>query len=300
MRTFLYGIGQGFKGLFQNKTFTLAAIGTMTACLFLFGVFYAVLTNFRAMIYNAESSVGITVFFDEGISDPEIEHIGNKIKEIQYVDKTKFISADEAWETFKEEKLEDNPELVETFGNSNPLEDSASYMVTLTDMNKEALVTEAIQKIEGVRKVNSVGAAAGNIGSFNLLVAYISATIIILLFMVSIFLISSAIAMGIQVRKDEIVIMKLIGATDTFVRFPFIVEGIFMGIIGAAIPLVAIYFLYINAIDYLKDHFPAISQWLIFVEPMSVFKNMVPVCAILGIGIGLIGSAFSVRKHLNV
>ncbi|MCR5625490.1 MAG: permease-like cell division protein FtsX [Lachnospiraceae bacterium] len=300
MSTFLYGIGQGFKGLFQNKIFTLAAIGTVTACLFLFGVFFAVLANFREMIYQAETTVGITVFFDEGLTENGMEYVGSQIKVMDGVDSVEFISAEEAWENFKKDKLENNQELIETFGDSNPLKDSASYVVKFSDLSKEEDISNAIKKIDGVRKVNSPEAVTSHINSFNMLIAYVSVTIIALLILVSIFLISSAVAMGINVRKDEIAIMKLIGATDTFVKLPFIIEGIIIGIVGAAIPLVLIFVLYNKAIDYIAGHFPTIAGWLSFIEPGQIFGIIIPVCAVLGIGIGLIGSSVSVRKHLKI
>lgn len=133
-----------------------------------------------------------------------------------------------------------------------------------------------------------------------MLVGYVSVSIILLLILVSVFLIYSAVDMGINVRKDEIAIMKLIGATDLFVRLPFIVEGITMGIIGAAIPLVITGVLYDNVVRFIVSHFSVLSGWLAFVSTEEVFRVLIPLCLGIGVGIGVIGSTMSVRKHLHV
>lgn len=300
MSTLWYGLKQGIKSIIQNKIFSLAAIGTITACLFLLGVFYSLFTNFQHMVYNAESTVGIIVFFDENATQAQISSIGQQIKARKEVDHVDYVSADEAWSKFKSEILEDQQEMVSVFGNDNPLANSSSYEVYLKDVTKQSEMVSFIESLSGVRKVNSAQDAATGFGSFNMLVGYVSVSIILLLILVSVFLIYSAVDMGINVRKDEIAIMKLIGATDLFVRLPFIVEGITMGIIGAAIPLVITGVLYDNVVRFIVSHFSALSGWLAFVSTEDVFRVLIPLCLGIGVGIGVIGSTMSVRKHLHV
>ena len=300
MSTLWYGLKQGIKSIIQNKIFSLAAIGTITACLFLLGVFYSLFTNFQHMVYNAESTVGIIVFFDENATQAQISSIGQQIKARKEVDRVDYVSADEAWSRFKSEILEDQQEMINVFGNDNPLANSSSYEVYLKDVTKQSEMVSFIESLSGVRKVNSAQDAATGFGSFNMLVGYVSVSIILLLILVSVFLIYSAVDMGINVRKDEIAIMKLIGATDLFVRLPFIVEGITMGIIGAAIPLVITGVLYDNVVRFIVSHFSALSGWLAFVSTEEVFRVLIPLCLGIGVGIGVIGSTMSVRKHLHV
>ena len=300
MSTLWYGLKQGIKSIIQNKIFSLAAIGTITACLFLLGVFYSLFTNFQHMVYNAESTVGIIVFFDETATQAQISSIGQQIKARKEVDHVDYVSADEAWSKFKSEILEDQQEMVSVFGNDNPLANSSSYEVYLKDVTKQSEMVSFIESLSGVRKVNSAQDAATGFGSFNMLVGYVSVSIILLLILVSVFLIYSAVDMGINVRKDEIAIMKLIGATDLFVRLPFIVEGITMGIIGAAIPLVITGVLYDNVVRFIVSHFSALSGWLAFVSTEDVCRVLIPLCLGIGVGIGVIGSTMSVRKHLHV
>ena len=167
-------------------------------------------------------------------------------------------------------------------------------------MTKQSETVSFIQGLSGVRKVNSAQDAATGFGSFNMLIGYVSISIIVLLILVSVFLIYSAVDMGINVRKDEIAIMKLIGATDLFVRLPFIVEGIAMGIVGAAIPLVILRIMYESVVSFIMAHFSALSGWLAFVSTAKVFSVLLPLCMGIGIGIGVLGSTMSVRKHLQV
>ena len=138
MSTLWYGLKQGIKSIIQNKIFSLAAIGTITACLFLLGVFYSLFTNFQHMVYNAESTVGIIVFFDEEATDAQISSIGEQIKARKEVERVDFVSAEEAWKRFQSEILEDQKELMNVFGNDNPLEHSASYEVYLKDVTKQS------------------------------------------------------------------------------------------------------------------------------------------------------------------
>ncbi len=300
MSTLWYGLKQGIKNIIQNKIFSLAAIGTITACLFLLGVFYALFTNFQHMVNNAESTVGVIVFFDEGISGVQIDAIGEKIKLHKATDKVEYVSAADAWERFKSEMLEDNQELAMVFGDDNPLENSSSYEVYLSDASLQDELVAYIQQLEGVRKVNGSATAAESISSFSMLVGYVSVTFIVLLLLISVFLIYSAVDMGINVRKDEIAIMKLIGATDIFVRLPFIVEGIVMGLIGAAVPLGILRVMYDRVIIFIASRFTTLTEWLAFVGTGDVFAVLVPLSLGVGIGIGVIGSTMSVRKHLQV
>ncbi|MFW5632338.1 MAG: FtsX-like permease family protein, partial [Acetivibrio ethanolgignens] len=139
-----------------------------------------------------------------------------------------------------------------------------------------------------------------SLSSFNILVGYISAAIIIILLAVAVFLISTTVATGISVRKDEISIMRLIGATDYFIRAPFIVEGILIGLTGAAAPLIVLYFIYNKVIYYVQDKFGILSNILTFLDVDVIFKNLIPISLGIGVGIGFIGSYLTVRKHLRV
>ena len=299
MSTLGYGWKQGLKNIWQNRLFSLAAIGTIATCLFMFGLFYVLISNFRNMVYSAESNVGLTVFFKEGISERQIAFIGEEIKACEDVEEVKYISAEEAWKNFKKEMYAADDEIEDTFGEDNPLENSASYEVYLKDVSNQNGIIHLIEKIEGVRKVNGSSVVANGLSRFNMLVTYVSVTVIVLLLLISVFLIHTAVATGIRVRSNEISIMKYIGATDMFVRLPFVVEGMVIGVIGAMIPLVILRMLYERLIAFILSHFSVISQWLTFVPLTEEFRVLIPVSLLVGAGIGFVGSMVSVRKHIR-
>lgn len=297
----LYSFKQGAKNIIQNGLFTLASVGTIAACLFLFGIFYFIVCNFQYMVQNAETSVGVTVFFDEGISEDAVKSIGDLIESREEVQEIKFVSAEEAWENFKHDVFSDSEEeLSETFGDDNPLKDSASYEVYLNDITKQNSLIKYIKNIDGVREVKGSAEAAKGLGNINRLVGYVSAAIIIILLAVSIFLINTTVSTGIAVRREEIGIMKLVGAADSFIRLPFVIEGIIIGLIGAVIPLIILYFMYSAIISFIADKFSVLSDILVFVDINDIFRVLVPVSLIVGVGIGFAGSVWTLRKHLKV
>lgn len=298
--TFFYTIKQGLINIWKNKMFSLVSIATMTACIFLFGLFYMIVTNFQSMVREAEEGVAITVLFDEGISEQRTEEIGELIDERVEVSHYEYTSADEAWESFKEVYFDGNDAAAESFAGDNPLANSASYSIYMNDISMQDTLVTYLESVDGVREVKKSEMVANTLTDFNSLIGYISAGIILILLGVAIFLISNTITVAIAVRKEEIAIMKLIGATDYFVRAPFVVEGIVIGAIGAAIPLGILYVLYEKVIVYIADKFTFIGSMMNFLSANEVFGTLVPVALILGVGIGFIGSKITIRKHLKV
>ena len=294
--TFFYTIKQGFVNIFRNKWFSLASIATIGACLFLFGLFYAILTNFQSIVKTAQEGVSITVFFDEGISQERIEEIGALIDKRTEVSKKRFISADEAWAEFKEEYL---GEYADGF-TENPLADSANFQIYLSDVSMQPALVTYLESLEGIRTVNRSEVTASTLTGVNALVAYVSVGIIAILFAVSIFLISNTVTIGISVRKEEITIMKYIGATDFFVRSPFLIEGMLFGIIGALLPMGIIYVLYNKVIEYIMQRFSTLTKLLSFLPVETIFGTLLPMSIMMGVGIGFLGSITTVRKHLKV
>lgn len=298
--TFIYNIGQGIKNIKRNKLFSLASVGTITACIFLMGMFYAIIANFQHMVKEAEESVCITVFFKEDITEDGITNIGNLIKSKPEVSKIEYTSADEAWQEFSKLYFADDPELAEGFKDDNPLAKSANYEVYLNDLSKQSEVVKYIKSIDGVRKVNDSPVTAKSLTDFGKMVGYISIAIIIILLGVAIFLISNTVMIGITVRREEIRIMKLIGASDFFVRAPFIVEGIIIGLIGAIIPVCVLMIIYEKVIVYLMTQFQTFTSQILFIPLKEIFMIIAPAALIIGAGIGFVGSKITIRKHLKV
>lgn len=280
--------------------FSLASIATMAACIFLFGIFFCVVENFQHMVREMEKSVAVTVFFDEGLSQEQIDAIGAQISARTEVSDVVFVTADEAWDEYKEIYFEEAPELAEGFEDDNPLANEAHYEIYLKNVESQEDLVTWLESVEGIRRINESAQVADILTNFNLLVGYISIAVILLLLCVSVFLISNTVTIGIAVRREEIAIMKLIGATNGFVKAPFVVEGILIGIIGAALPLGLLYFLYTKLVNYMGDRFNILTGLLQFLPVGEMFRILLPVGLALGVGIGFFGSFFTIRKHLRV
>lgn len=298
--TFGYSMKQGVKNIGRNKMFSMASIATMSACIFLFGLFYSIVMNFNYIVDKAEQGVAITVFFNEDATQEQKDKIGEELKKEDGVLEVNYISAEEAWNKFQDDYFGDSKEAAEGFKNDNPLANSDNYEVYMSDVSKQKQVVSYAEKLDGVRKVNKSDTVAKILTSVNKLVGIISAAIILILLAVSIFLISNTVTMGITVRREEIAIMKYIGAKDGFVRAPFVFEGLLIGVIGAIIPLVMLYFMYDKAVSYVMTRYSLLNNIVDFLPVMRVYRTLLPVGIALGVGIGFLGSTFTIRKHLKV
>lgn len=295
--TFFYTLKQGVINIFRNKLFSLASIATISACLFLFGLFYAVILNFQNVVRTAEEGVSVTVFFKDGTTQEEMEQIGVQIRARDEVSEAKFISADEAWAEWAPENIGEDYNEIYT---ENPLEGMDNYEIYMNDVSKQESLVSWLESIPQVDEVRHSEVAATTLTGVNALVAYTSVGIIAILLAVSVFLINNTVMIGISVRKSEIEIMKYIGATDFFVRSPFVIEGILIGLIGSLLPLGLIYVLYKKVIDYVMIEFPSLSGLMQFLPVSEIYRTLLPVCLGLGAGIGFLGSFITVRKHLRV
>ena len=261
----------------------------------LFGTFFSIVANVVHVVKTAEEGVAVTVFFDEGLSDDQIARIGEEISKREEVREINFVSADEAWESFKADLGEYAEGITE-----NPLADSANYEIYLRSIEDQNSLVDYLEAKEGIREVNRSDLTANILTGMNSLIGYIAIAIIAILLAVSVFLISNTVMIGISMRKEEITIMKYIGATDFFVRAPFVVEGVIIGLIGSSIPLGLIYLLYNYVIDFITVNFKILSDLLHFVSIDVIFYYLVPISLIVGAGIGFFGSFSTVRKHLRV
>lgn len=295
-----YSMKQGVKNIGRNKLFSIASIATMAACIFLFGLFYSIVVNFNYIVEKAEEGVAITVFFEEDATDEQKEEIGAQLEAADGVLEVNYVSADDAWSQFQEEYFGDNAELAEGFQTDNPLANSDNYEVYMSDVSKQSDVVKFAESLDGVRSVNRSDVVARTLTSVNCLVGYVSIAIIAILLAVSIFLISNTVTMGITVRREEIAIMKYIGAKDSFVRAPFVIEGLLIGVVGAVIPLVLLYFMYDKAVAYVMTRFSLLNNIIDFLPVMSIYRTLLPIGIALGVGIGFVGSFFTIRKHLRV
>ena len=280
----------------KNKGYTCASIATISACLFMFGLFFSVLFNIRSIMNTAEQGVSVTVFFQEGTTEDEILQLKVAVEERPEVSRVEYISADQAWESFSQDYLQG---YADGF-TENPLANSANLEIYLSDVSKQADLVNYLEGLDQVREVKRSELTADTLSGANTLIMYASIAIIAMLLVVSVFLISNTIAMGITTHWEEISIMKYIGATDLFVRAPYVIEGVMIGLVGTVIPLILVYWLYNKAVEVITGKFSVLMNFLQFQSVDAVFHYLLPVSLVLGVGIGFFGSIITVRKHLHV
>lgn len=300
--TFWYCLRQGIVNICRNIWFSLASTAIISACIFLFCVFFCIITNIQYMVKSAETTMGITVFFEETLSGEQIEAIGSQIEAEQksLIKEMKFISAKEAWDNFQMEYFGENADLAAGFAEDNPLAGSASYEIYLYDIEAQKEFVSYLEATEGVRKVNYSNSAAAGLASFNRVLALLFGVIILMLLAVAAFLIANTISVAAEFRKNENKIMRLIGATNFMIRAPFVVEGTILGVTGALIPLWAVYVLYGRAVEYVTLRFQLLSGIVQFLPVMEIFPLMATVSLMLGGGLGFIVSFMTIRRHLRV
>ncbi len=298
--TFWYCVKQGVKNICRNIWFSLASIATISACIFLFCMFFSIMVNVQHVVKIAETTVGITVFFDENLSESQIQMIGDEIAKRPEVASMEFTSEEEAWEIMKDDYFEGLEELADGFEEDNPMAGSSSYQIFLNDISLQSQFVAYLENLDGVRRVNYSNSAAAGLTSFNTVVGLLSVVIIGVLLCVSVFLISNTINVAAAFRRNENQIMRYIGATDGMIRAPFVVEGVIIGILGAVIPLCFMFYLYHQTILYMQDRFQILSGIFQFLPLETIFPYMAVTAMLLGLGIGFFASFFTIRKHLKV
>lgn len=279
---------------------SVASIGTISACLIVVNIFYIIGTNVEAMVDQVQNNIGTLVYFEDGVTEEEILDIKSLIEIQPQVSLVEYTSAEEAWETFKVDFFEDREELLAGFKDKNPLKDSASIQIYLSDITRQAELVEYLEVLEPVRHIQDDRVIIDIFKTINDLIKYISLVLIGILLFISLFLISNTVRIGIEVRKQQINIMKFIGATDAFIRGPFLVEGALIGGIGAIIPLVLIYYTYNDLTSQVTQQFALLADYMIFLPVNELLLFLAPLTVGIGMVIGIFGSMITIRKHLRV
>ena len=294
---FSYLIGEGFRNVFKNKKSTAASLMIMCATMIIFGIFFIIGENINYFIAEIESAQGIQVYINNDAKEEEIKEIGQKIKDLNGVNTVEYVSKEDALNQMKE-KFKEKEYLLEGYEQNNIF--PASYVVTLTDLNLSGQVQNEISKIENIKKITSRDETVSTLINLANGVRIVTGAILILLVVISIFIISNTIKLTVHARRKEISIMKYVGATNGFIRWPFIVEGIFIGIIAGMISLGLVGGAYSVIAEKMvnTDFMQVIGMSLLRFSDM--FTLIVIVYLILGIGIGALGSIISMRKYLKV
>ena len=292
-----YLIGEGISNIFKNKKQAATSFGTMCVIMIFFGICFMLVGNFNNFIKQVESEQGIQAYITNDATDDEVKELGEEIKALDGVNTIEYVSKEEALQHMKD-RLGDKSYLLDGYDQNNVF--PSSYVVTLTDLGKSSEVQAKIKEMQNVKKITSsdetidmlVRIAKGvKIGSYVIIVALIA---------ISVFIISNTIKLTVYARRKEISIMKYVGATNSFIRWPFVVEGIIIGLISGAMSLALVAGLYM-----------VISQNTTFVGFLSnlglrlldfsdMFNLILIIYLVLGVGIGVLGSSLSMRKYLKV
>ena len=293
-----YLIGEGFRNFFKNKKSTGASLMIMCATMMIFGLFFLIGENVNYMVKEIEAEQGMQVFMVKDATEEQIQKLGEQIKELDYVAKTEFVSKEQAYNIVKE-KYGDYGRFLEGYTiEKNPFK--VSYVVTLTDLSKSEEVRAQIEKLDNVNNIEmrdkTINALVGIANG----IRWISAGILVLLILISIFIIANTIKLTVHARRKEITIMKYVGATNGFIRWPFIVEGILIGIVSAMISILILGVSYNFIVGKIMESSVTSMINITLLQFSDIFGLVVAVYLGLGIGIGCIGSAISMRKYLKV
>ena len=299
MRNLPFLIRQGFRGVFKHIGSSLFSLSIMVFTIFLFCGAAAIMMNINRFVRDAEENVGITVFFEEGTSSEQIAEIGSQLEAHPAVRRIRFTSAEEAWENYKKIYFAGNEHLADGYAEDNPLANSASYEIFLRDVSRQQEFVSFASEIPGVRRVNHSNAVAEGLSSVESLLQAATIVILAVLLVVAVSLISNSIAITISMRSEEIRIMRYIGATNGFIRGPLMIEGALIGLVGAAIPLLAVWFGYPAVVDHIRERYVYAANLFSFLSREEIFALIAPVAVVLALGIGLLGSMLSIKRHLK-
>ena len=296
---FGYLIGEGFSNVFKNKKSTGASLMIMCATMIIFGVFLILGENINHFVKDVEDSQGIQVFAKDEATDEQIKALGEQISKIEGVNKTQFKSKEDALNQMKEKFGEENESLLEGYEGENNIF-TASYVVTLTDLNLNQQVQDEIMKLDTVKKITSSNQTVTTLIDLSNGIKIVTGVILLLLIVISVFIIANTIKLTVHARRKEISIMKYVGATNGFIRWPFIVEGMIIGIISSLISILIVGVAYNFIAEQMVNSSFMKIMGVSLVSFGDMFNSIIIVYMLLGIGIGALGSIISMRKYLKV
>ncbi len=300
IRTIFYLVGQGIVNIFKNRLMSFAAITTISACIFVVSIFYMVGENVEFMLDNIETNMGMQIFFEFDTTEERIQDIETLLNARNEVHEVVYISPEEAWARFKENYFQGNEEQLAGFEGNNPLKDSASLVVYFDDLDSQRSLANYVSALPDVRYIQQSEQVVNFMQSMNQLVRYSSLVLVVILVIISVFLIANTVRLGISTRKKEIEIMKYMGAKDAFIKGPFVIEGIIIGLVGTALPLGVVYYFYDKVVDGITVRFGLLRDILVFMELNDLLVTLVPLAAGVGMLIGLIGSRLTIGSYLKV
>ena len=283
---------EGFKGIFKHGFMSFASVTIIMACLLIMGVFTLLAMNINSIISELEQQNEIVAFVDDSYTEAEAKGLKNAVLSVNNVESVEFVTRQEATDTFAadyDSGLFDEIDAT-TFRDR--------YIVHVTDISKTAQTKDDLEEVEGIAKVNAHLEYADGFIKVRNVVSIISGIVVLILAVVSVFIMSNTIKLATFTRREEIAIMRMVGATNSFIRMPFIIEGLILGILGGGLAFLAVWGLYEAVCSHLLD---GVVGGLISVVPFSTI--MWPMLAVfLGVGIivGVFGGNIAIRNYLKV
>ena len=288
-----YLLREGFRGVFLHGFMSFAAVCVTVACLIIMGTFSLVLYNVHVMIVDLEKENQVLVYIDEDYSEAEAKSVGSRINLISNVHEAKFVSREQALDNFVGKQSDTT-----AFNSVDASILRDRYEVTVEDNSLLEQTVAEIEKIDGVAEVSAHYEIANGFQSLQKVLNIASMVIIIVLFVVSLFIISNTVKLAMYSRSEEIAIMKMVGATNSFIRLPFVVEGFILGMLGAVIA----FFLEWGLYDFLQAKIAVVDTLRLFqIVPFAEVIELVAISyALTGFAVGVVGSLLSIRKFLKV
>ena len=294
---FGYLIGEGFSNVFKNKKSTGASLMIMCATMIIFGIFLILGENINHFVSEVESAQGIQVFINNDATQEQMDTLGEQIRALDGVSTVEFVSKEQALEQMKE-RFGEQQDLLDGYEENNIF--PASYIVTMTDLTRSEEIQNQILTFENVKKITSRDETVSTLIDLANGIKIVTGVILALLIIISVFIIANTIKLTVHARRKEISIMKYVGATNGFIRWPFIVEGMIIGIIASLISIVIVGVAYNFIVQSMvsSEFMQVINMSLVSFNDM--FSSIIFVYMLLGIGIGAVGSVISMRKYLKV
>ena len=291
-----YFLSEGFRNVFKNKKSTFSCLGVMCATMFIFGLFFAISQNINNMVTEVEDAQAIRVFALNEATQDEIDTLGKKISEIEGVNTITPKTSQDAYNEMRE-SLGDKQDAMDSM---DPNRFSASFIVTLTDLDLNESVQESILKLDNVKRITSSNQTISTLSKVGKWIKILTGVLLGILIVISIFIISNTIKLTVHARRKEISIMKYVGATNSFIRTPFMIEGVIIGLVSSILSLGIIGILYNAIVSKLMTSDTIQTIGVSILSFNNLFTEIVAVYFVLGIGIGILGSSISMKKYLDV
>ena len=295
--TIKYFFRESFSGLKKNMLMTMASVVAVAACISILSFSYCVGSNLQYMLDQMEDSIGISVFLKGELTGEEIEKMKEEIGQIDHVEGVEYISPADALDDLKQDWGAEEDIFIGLDEENNPL--SHSFQISLDKIENQNGVLTALENVDGIDNVRHGQTETELLMKANKIFSAASVVVMVLLGVISIMIIMNTIRISVVNRRIEINIMKYVGATDWFIRWPFIIEGIIIGLVGAVVPLVIGFPIYAKITSAIFEYLPMIT-FIQFKLTGDVFGFLFPFGILFGIALGVIGSVTSIRKHLRV